>query len=398
MLKRRLDDIETLLRNIPGTIVVEYRGDLDRDALVTAFHRLAGRYPVLTGRVRSTGAVHCLEVDPDRSPQAVVLPGDERTLRQEIYGAWDASMGVARLICVRGDDRGFVALRVDHSVFDAAMMTAVLRQLWVVYTSLLGGREAELAHRHELPASPAGLLNERWATVRSLVAPSLDLPEMSDIHSCRIRLGEAATSVLADTARQHGSSLHGLLCGVVLHAQRAQSPVVAPAPMSCVSMVDLRNRIEPPVGVLEVANLVAHHKAELVVEAAADPVALGKQLRVQLEEAIAGRQLWLPTDHGRWSHYVDSVLGRHLATAVINNLGPTPRLPEPDGLAIVDVTVPPLAERAPVDYPSYTVHGYAGELTMWCSFPALHYTESEAWRVAHLIEHKLWRLSTVVAQ
>jgi hypothetical protein len=80
MLKRRLDDIETLLRNIPGTIVVEYRGD--RVALVTAFRRLAGRYPVLTGRVRSTGAVHCLEVDPDRSPQAVVLPGNEHKLRR----------------------------------------------------------------------------------------------------------------------------------------------------------------------------------------------------------------------------------------------------------------------------------------------------------------------------
>jgi phenolphthiocerol/phthiocerol/phthiodiolone dimycocerosyl transferase len=387
-----------LLRNIPGTIVAEYRGDLDRDALVAAYHRLAGQYPVLTGRVRSTSVVHYLEADPGRSPQAVILPGDEGTLRQQIYDAWDASKGVARLICVHGDDRGFVALRVDHSVFDAAMLAAILRQLWVIYTSLLGGQETELAHRHELPASPAGLLNERWATIRSLAAPSLDLPEMSDIHSCRIRLGEADTSALVDTARQRGSSLHGLLCGVVLHAQRAQSLVVGPAPMSCVSMVDLRNRIEPPVGVLEVANLFAHHKAELVVGATTDPVALGKQLRVQLEEAIAGQQLWLPTDHGRWSPYVDSVLDRHLATAVISNSGPAPRLPVPDGLAIVDVTVPPLAERAPVDYPSYTVQGYAGELTMWCSFPALHYTELEARRVARLIERKLRWPSTVVAR
>jgi hypothetical protein len=396
ILKRRLDGIETLLRNIPGTLVAEYRGDLDRDALVMAFHRLAGKYPVLTGRVRAAGGAYWLEADPGRSPRAVVRPGGERVLREEMYGAWDASDGVLRLICVHGTGRGFIALQVDHSVFDAAMMAALLHQLLVVYTSLLGCWDTELAPRQELPASPVALLDERWGKVRSLAAPALDLPEMSDIHSCRLRLDAEDSSSLVDTARRYGTSLHGLLCGVFLAAQRAQSPVATPVSMCCVSMVDLRNRIEPPVGVLEAANLVAHHKAELVAGAAADPVVLGRQVRVQLEEAIASRQLWLPTDHGRWSPYVRGPLGHHLATAVVSNAGVMPRLPEPDGLSFVDLTVPPLAERAPVDYPSYTVQGYAGELTIWCSFPLVHYTEPEARRVVDLIEHELRRHSAVV--
>lgn len=381
-LRRYLDGCEAPHVNAAPAHVAEYHGTLADGLLRAAFDALCRRYPLLCARVHATaGERYVLSVSPGDRPEFVTVDGDEATLFGAVFGPWDAENAVARLIHVRGEAGGFVGLRIDHSVVDGHSMRAIFDDLWCVYGELAGGAEiAELsvAVRPALPRSPAELLRERWFAPdpardrRPGGNPGRVIGLRVRPHQGYLRLDRWDTSRLLTAARERGTTVHALICGAILVAQCAYGipEPTGPVRMVCLSPVNLRNRVSPPVGVTETTTFTRIHRAELGIPVDQDPVVVGRQLKRQLDRAIVDRDLLSVADlPDALATPVDTPLDQRLAIAQVSNNGVVHApLNPPPGVRITDFF-------SPVDvilgiFPIYSVFTYRGRLSIRYLFPS----------------------------
>lgn len=372
-LQRYLDTEEISMTGSAPWLVAEYQGQIDEDALARSFEMLCARHPVLRALIRHDACGYLLYVPSYHHPEFMVLDGDENTLQHEVNEqSWDPAHALARLILISNKTRGFVALRADHAIVDGHSMGAMFAELWDLYTGIIDGTEISVDPGGSLPSSGFALLEQRLGEIQTQPSPgraeTAATLEVCEALQRRIQLSEEDTSRLVAAARVLGTSVHALVCGAILVALRVQGSSTEPTPMACWSMVDLRNRVHPPVEATETTSFGFRHKAELTVPLNGNPVTIGREIKEQLETAIARRELPPPDLSLLYSANLNTSLERHLATIMVSNVGVIPRLAQPSNVVITDLLIPTRGKTTATSFSGYAVYTYEGRLNIRCTF------------------------------
>lgn len=367
------------------SFVTEYCGEIDEQTLSRAFEILIERHAVLRSRIRKDGDEYLLYATGDHRPEFVTLIGDEDTLMSEVNCSWDVARSVSRLVLIRNREYGFVSLQADHSIVDARSLGAMLQELWRLYTNISNKMSTPRRFGKDLPVSGYSLYTERWQdpinsrpTARSATSRPLTAIFASGTICRRIQLTNEDSRKLLAEAHSHGLSLHTLICGKILAAHRSQIPQLDSLSMTCVSVVDLRSRVDPPVGATETTNFLGLHAANLMLPNSADSIVVGKQIKSELATAIDSRNLYLEFSE----IFVEGApksneMGPHTdpyATIFVSNVGIVPRFETPADLNVIDWVVPVRHETAsPI--PTYAVYTYSDCLSVRCVYPSILFTD-----------------------
>jgi len=358
MTDRPLNYLELAHLNRVVVMAAEYTGDLDPVALEAAFRLLCERHPVLRGRIEGRVPDVVLAVPSDHRPEMLVLEDVPGVLSKIAELPWDATKGVADLVLVQGEGHGFVALRTDHSITDANAWLGLFRELLRLFA---GGTEPAGAGDVGLPKLPAELFHERLGLIpydRRLfrsAAPAA-MVEPAGMISGYLTLTEDETAWLRRSARRYRTTVHGLVAGAILVAQRVLAGGDETVPMYCVSPVDFRPRVEPPVGELETTNFMMSYVAEVDVWTRVSPVLVAQAVKARLDAVLAAG------DGVRAGEQMTDELGRNLSFALISNLGVIDEFPAPDGVSFRDFHI--LNTVGDTYFPGYYVSTYRGRLTV----------------------------------
>jgi hypothetical protein len=302
---------------IPGTPMVISQvlsPALDTDALARAVTALSALHPVLAARIEATD--HGMVLRRSRTWPAPALQkysgprsGDE---------PFPIGEPLLRAILVPEAAGGHrFTLVVSHVVGDGTSMAALWSTLWEIYEADTAGRTPDLpppgsglpqpvqeyyTHRfteQDITAYLAQRSAQTDGRSPAVITPLAAHPgggpgPETGAHRGRTVVNARQTARLEHTARQAGTTLHALLCGVALAAVRTQIDVQdRPAVMTCASPVDVRTRVRPPIPAHRLVMAVA--VPQFIVEAgpAPDPAVLahviGQQMRTAAESGDVDR-------------------------------------------------------------------------------------------------------------
>ncbi|WP_290060320.1 phthiocerol/phthiodiolone dimycocerosyl transferase family protein [Amycolatopsis solani] len=386
-LERPLNYLELAHLDRVVIMAAEYDGELDPVVLARAFRHLCAVHPVLRARVRGTSPEAVLAVAPDHEPELIVLPDGADALARIAALPWDATAGVADLVLVQGDAHGYVALRTDHSITDANAWLGTFRELLRVFTAFASGEEPVSEPGTALPAPPAALFHERLGLIpydRRLFH-SATPPEPSaapaGLFSGYLRLGVAETQWLKRAARRYETTVHGLVAGAILLAQRVLAGGRETVPMYCVSPVDFRRRVDPPVGELETTNFMMSYVAETGVSPRLSPVLVGREVKARMDEVLAG------PEGVREAAPMEDALGRNLSYALISNLGVVEEFPAPAGLEFSEIHI--LDTVGDTFFPGYYVSTYRDRLTVLHIFTERFFSRGDVDRLVRELHEQL---------
>lgn len=414
-MNRHLDQMEIPFLGHDASLVAKYEGDLDDNRLADAFALMGRMYPVLRGVVRGESTDPILAVESDSKVKFSSAAGDWASFKAAMQSNWNPRANVACLVHRRDGRSGHVGLRIDHSVADADALVTFWRSFWSVYA---GGRSSISSHDVWLPSAPYELLESRWNGIPPARDRLGDLWSTFDSYSIsnqevsgrnvgssargpererrHIVLTEPETSRFVKRAREHGTSVHGILCGAILVAQRAVIDADGPVPMLCQSVVNLRSRVTPRVGSAETTNFDGTVSSVVELGMSADSVAVGRQVKKQLERSISQRRYRLNCGddfnfcHPRLGAYSQRPLSRFW----ISNAAPCPSIDI--GAGVLEFT--PfflISERGPdVDFPQppmYGVYTFGGCLRIDAIFNG-PYEVSTIDSVIDQIEVEIYRL------
>ncbi|GHE98810.1 hypothetical protein GCM10017786_34700 [Amycolatopsis deserti] len=361
-LERQLDNIELQVMHYPSAVVVEYQGELVPEAMQEAYWQLCRRHPVLRTRVERRGADHFLVMPDETFPEVAVHDGGGEEHLRRVGLEWRLDRAVSQLTVVTGSGRGLVAMFTDHLIADGKAKSALFDELCALYGAILNGTPLSVEVGTALPAAPTDVLRSRVGD--EAMPPVVHVSDPRDfvgVEALRryIRLTERQTSRLVAVAKANGTSVHAVLCGVILLAQRRHWTDTAESKMVCLAPVNLRERVSPRVGALDTTNFIGVSPAEVKVEPDTDPIALGREVKQLLETAIANRQ---PEQEilARTSGSQSPPVGQDLGTAAISNLGVVPEYPQVPLLRIVDFQVFTHCVKGAT--PSYAAYTYQGRL------------------------------------
>lgn len=394
-LQRYLGEIERYMMNRAPTRAVEYAGSLDENLMDHALYILCDRHPVLRAQIIADDHGFLLHVPRNHRPEFIVLDGDISTLHDEVERRWDMTDAVARLMLVRNSHGGYLGLRADHAIVDARALGALFAELWDIYTDVAQGNDVEVRSQGRLPAPPHELLARRWKTGgKQRVADEVDNapPIVSGVSiEKRIRLSSRETIDIVKAARNMDTSVHALICGAIIFSLYAHAELQQSADIVCTSVVDLRNRVSPPVEPTETTNFIAYHNARISVRPDSRPISIGRDVKVQLDASLTKRDLPLgvlrlppPPEGTRFE--------RRMANVLITNAGIVPDLSHPEDLVIDDVlSIAP--RRAITIFPVYAIHTYNGRMALKGKFASDSFTDEEAGRISNRIAESLLSLA-----
>jgi phenolphthiocerol/phthiocerol/phthiodiolone dimycocerosyl transferase len=364
---RYLDHIEIYGLGNAGARFVSYGGQVAEDVLAEAFRSLGRQHPVLRAHVRPDAGGYSLSVASGDAPALVVIDGGEDQLSAEMAKRWDPANALCRLVLAREDNSGIIGMRIDHSIADGRSSIALLWELWDRYASLLDGGDAAPGPAEPLPVPPSLLFkehfgDERFGGIPLAPADPRVFAERASGKSAlpaqgRIRLSGQETRGVLNRARAEGLSVHGLLCGVIL-AEHGSRLGDSPAGLRCMTIIDFRDRVRPPVGPTATTNFDGLHEAVITAHTAADPLAAGHQVKKQIDKALT--TLEFPPvapappgsgDTARWGQIT------------VSNLGVLPRLPaastaEITGFGTISVNIGPVPLYAPYTFGDQLHVGY----------------------------------------
>ncbi|HEY3466110.1 MAG TPA: hypothetical protein VGL47_13335 [Amycolatopsis sp.] len=386
-LERPLNYLELAHLDRVVIMAAEYRGDLDADVLARAFRHLWTVHPVLRARVRGSAPDALLAVSPEHEPGLVVLDEEPDALAKIAGLPWDATAGVADLVLVQGDGHGFVALRTDHSITDANAWLGTFRELLRWYTAFASGEEPVSEPGTALPAPPAALFHERLGLIpydRRLfhsATPPEPAAGTAGLLSGYLRLGAEETRWLKRAARRYETTVHGLVAGAILVAQRVLAGGRDPVPMYCVSPVDFRRRVDPPVGELETTNFMMSYVAETGVSPRLSPVLVGRAVKARMDEVLSA------AEGVRDPAPMEDALGRNLSFALISNLGVVAEFPAPSGVEFTELHI--LNTVGDTFFPGYYVSTYRDRLTVLHVFTDRFFTRGDVDRLVRELHEQL---------
>ncbi|WP_330327765.1 phthiocerol/phthiodiolone dimycocerosyl transferase family protein [Streptomyces pseudovenezuelae] len=368
---RALCPVETLYVGQRSRAVLSctLRGRVDVAALSAAFDATTEANPPLRSRIEQaeTGPVLRL-LDADERPRLITRTGDEtEAYAAELNRPLPLGGPLSRAVLVSapdGDSHLFV-LVIDHTVTDGHSSIAVHNLLWDRYRQLVEGGTGEGADPQGprwpepvsrlLPAvddaDTAKYLDGRLEEIRrhpvELVPYDAGTGEGADadghIEVRRLTLDADLTSRLRRTARASGVSVHALISATLLVTARRRLPGDGGArTLGCLSPVDLRSRLSPPLPASALVPAVTTHLQTVQVSATSQPLEVARAVHDRLSDFLSRG------DHVhevRITPEIPRNPALQLATVIATNMGvvPGPRLPS--GLRAVDVRLVPGREH-----------------------------------------------------
>lgn len=270
--------------------VMQYRGDLDEDALSRAFQALCARHAVLRARVREDGNGYLLHVPDDVYPEFVAIDGDLSTLQREVWDNWNAGDALALLMVVRGESQGYVRFAMSHVIGDGSAYLTLCHELWQLYTDIVNGRDVAVEMLESLPCAPSDLIRTRWVE-KPDYDESEPVTEARDGFLQRIRFRDASRLVAA--ARTQQTSVGAIVSGATAIALRDHESSSEAVPVKFINGVNLRKHVVPTVGALETTNFLGAHVDTLNIAPGDDAVTVAKEFRRKLSLAIERRTLFV---------------------------------------------------------------------------------------------------------
>jgi phenolphthiocerol/phthiocerol/phthiodiolone dimycocerosyl transferase len=340
------------------------RGGVDEDLLDTALTTVLAEHRSLRSRLEHDGDQYFLtSLDGDEELHLTVRPAG--ALVEEYNTPLRFGGPMVRTVLLRGTDEDTLVLSVDHAVCDGRSATALCDALWRRYSEIQGGAyTARQGPAHGWPPPiddllPACAQAERDDYLRRRIegaagAPIAMLPFLATrsgdapaqeraMGSRRLRLTREQTAGLVAFARSVDVSVHGIVGAALLAAVREGLPLEqADHRLACVSTVDLRERVRPPISRDVLMAAASWYQDLLDVPAGADVVALGRRLTTKLRAAVGRGDPALELR-------VRDRLMEHpqllTASLLLMNVGSVPGPPAPPGLEIVDMSKFPISSR-----------------------------------------------------
>ncbi|MEU4931976.1 condensation domain-containing protein [Streptomyces yokosukanensis] len=346
------------------------RGRVDIGALSAAFDGLAQAHPSLRTRIEPDGEgfALCLLDEAERPRLITRTGGEEDAHATELNTPLPVGGPLSRAVLVsspEGDGHVFV-LSVDHTITDGHSSIALHNELWDRYRTLVeGGAD---------PGAPAWAPGEtpEWPEPVSRLLPDADRAETAEyldrrieeagrhpvelvaydvadpsavqgrIEVSRLTLDTERTARLQHAARRAGVSVHALISAALLGAARRHLAGDGPRTLGCLSPVDLRSRLAPPLSALVMAPAVTTHLQTVDVAPDADPISLARTVHARLSDFVSGTG---PHHEMRITPEIPRHPALQLATVIATNMGvaPGPRLPA--GLEATDVRLVPAREQ-----------------------------------------------------
>ncbi|MFF6828910.1 protein kinase [Streptomyces longwoodensis] len=375
---RPLCPVETLYVGQRSRAVLSctLRGHVDVEALAAAFQTVTQAHPTLRSRIVTDGAGPALALlDETARPRLETRTGDlEEAYATELNRPLTVGGPLSRatLVSAPGGEEHLFVLLVDHTVTDGHSGIALHNALWDHYRALVTGErprtegpDADLPDTPDWPepvsallppadeADTAAYLDARTAhakdhpvdLVRYDVTPSGAPGEAAGeghIEVCRLTLDADRTARLRERARRAGVSVHALVAAALLATARRQLGGEGPRTLGCLSPVDLRSRLTPPLEASVMVPAVTTHLQTLEVSETSDPLGLARTVHARLTDFIAGGGHF---HEMRITPEIPRNPALQLATVIVTNMGvvPGPRLP--DGLDAVDVRLVPGREN-----------------------------------------------------
>ncbi|MGF1426431.1 phthiocerol/phthiodiolone dimycocerosyl transferase family protein [Kitasatospora sp. LaBMicrA B282] len=324
-------------------------GRLDFDALTAAVEDQLVLHPVLSARIVAVAQGHVLRLDPS-------VPGPRLGAGDDIHhvGAPFALETPLLRVAVaeEGEEHHRLALSVHHAVSDGVSALTLLHTLWRSYTARVTGRPLLLPPPTTgLPGSVEDQFRARFSTeeldafladraagMRGLAPaciPALAVPDSAGpgagVHQRRVRLSAEGFARLTGLAKAARISLHALACGIALRAVHSQTPHPdETAAMTCLSSLDLRRRLRPPMPPHEMALAATASHAVVEVGPGCHPVDIARKVLAQLREAVLNNTVQKAI--AATAELMDDVAHAPISVLVSNLMTKTPPLCLPPGL------------------------------------------------------------------
>lgn len=413
---RTLSPFESIHAVVCETTVLTLRiaGPLDRSALGTAWQYVLAENPVLGGRIEFGATGLDLVLEP--AGPAVIDTGRvdpaQHTTTPIPFG-----QQVAALDVTPADEGGhWVSLLTHHSIADGILTYGWYLALWRLYSQIISGAAVSAPDPTPIPAAPEAVLAQRGVikTARSgaerlddvVVHPFRDPVGRSPgadpfaLHRVVTVFSAEDTAALRASARAHNETLHGLICGAVLLAERELLEPDGAVPIGLISHVNIRKWLNPPAGDSEGTNLLGHSCARVAVGRTDDPRAVGeevlRQLHADLDEGVVQQTcLHIAETIARWAAH------DNLEPISVSNVGEFAPLPLPEGLTVQEFHIRGNAQYGilagggpPENLPLSTgrhhaVFSYGGRLHIQTTYPAAVLTAQRAREFAGRIETHL---------
>jgi phenolphthiocerol/phthiocerol/phthiodiolone dimycocerosyl transferase len=407
---RTLSPIESwhVARSMTMWMSVRLRGKLDCCALGGALRSLQDAYPVLRCRIRLSDARFLLVSDGEAEPPLFVR--EEALPEIPALGPLAEEKSLVAVDVVSDGDEHWVSFGLHHGVADGRLAAHYYYWFWTTYTKITTTGMVPIAAPAPIPRAPEELLRERGVVqldhsgVERLDGvvwggKALSSTPRFPVENQRwIRLDQQTSAALRRAVRTRGVSMNGVVCGAIVKAERSlvAAPEDEPVALGLKCVVDFRSRVDPPIGIAEGTNCFAAAYSRLVVNAASDPVDIGRRVVSQLNADVASGLVQQQTYHTL------ADLGRIGAPGLfVTNVGEFGSFPLPDGLVVenlcgcMEVDDAPreqvrwaLGEQGvPLGWASgYEVSSYDGQLIIGARYPAGSFSTDEIDRLAAEID------------
>lgn len=369
---------------------------LDPDALAAAWNRLVRQNPVLTGRIEFGAAGLELTFDATASRPPPVSTGrvdPEHTTTSPIAFGQPVSG-----LDVTGD---WVSMINHHAVADGILMYHWLRTLCTDYAQILSGATIPEPDPLPVPAATETLLADRGVTKGTRTGA--ERLEGVPVHPFRDPVGRIPgadpfalhrlitvfsleeTAALRASAKAHHETLHGLICGAVLSAERELLEPDGALPIGLISHVNIRNWLNPPADDADGTNVLGYSCAQVCVGRDDDPRTIGAeilaQLHTDLDDGVVQQTcLHIPEIIARWAS------SDNLEPISVSNMGDFGSLPIPASdfrirgnanYAVLAAGGPP--ENLPLSTGRHhAVFSYGGRLNIQTTYPTAVLTADRA--------------------
>lgn len=379
--RRRLDHIEMVLRESAPSFVVEYSGLLSDEMLRRAWAIECSRHALLRAKLYSSDDGCWLTLPNEHQAEIYTACGEVSDLRELCQAAWPeiSSGDVARLIHLKAGFGGFLALRVNHAVFDGVSLGFMFRDLWETVKLLTEGHEPVYDVDRCLPRAPSAVLEEN--DIGAIFAiPSIDAAslEWSKEIEHDVVLAELDSSRLFVAVRRYDVSVHSVVSAAISLALKLLDKPHGNGTMTCWSTVDLRARMpRSSLRYSDVTQLTAFHRG-LVSFADGDQLfVLADQIKTQLTDDLAHGLIEM--NAGAVASPGDGSLPRRVARFLITNVGVISQLPPIPGVEVCEVLRGFYEGQSTlVDFPAFVVSTYDEVLKIVCRFPSLVFTQQES--------------------
>lgn len=250
-------------------MLARVRGELARGPLEAALAEVQRRHPLLRVRVDAGGRVPRFVADGCPPIPLRVLAGAvfADVVKAEVNEGFAWETGPLIRVAVLPEPGGFRLLAAFHHVIgDATSGTFFVRDLLRAYAHAHEGRPGPALE--PLPPLPPqddlvpglgslGLIpralgfaaRSLWAKARGTTRPAMDNPAWPITTEVIPRLlNEATMAALLERARTEGTTVHGAICAAMLLATARDVGGSGPHRMGCISPINIRRQLAPPVG------------------------------------------------------------------------------------------------------------------------------------------------------